>query len=569
MNDSNLALIYNTRPTQTEVPDTLKEREDLRQLVIDYIQNNKLCAPLGLNELKHHATELLKLNGWSPQYVDFAAVLINNALWRETVAAIPYNKRLLLMPQCLRSAEKCRAPIDEIGLLCEHCGSCIIHDFKRQAEDLGYAVLIAEGSPIVMTLIETGQIEAVVGVSCLSTLEKVFPYMEAGAVPGVAIPLLHDGCKNTAIDTEWLWEAVYEISDNPSIPRLDLKKERERVDAWFTQEALESLIETEGTQTEAIAMEWMALDGKRWRPFLTACTVSALTTDTKIPVQNIQRIAVAVECFHKASLIHDDIEDGDEIRYGQETLHAKYGIPVALNTGDLLIGWGYQLLSELDVHADLIAALINSASHAHRIMCLGQGEELVWSKNPRCLSSDQVLDIFRKKTSPAFDVALSLGAMLSGANDSELECLHQYSEAMGLAYQIRDDLEDYLVPGEDQHRLLERPSIIMALATEQAHGQSRHLLMRAWQEPDVRETEFDVIMALFKDLEIDKNAHVLMTQTKTRAIDTLTHLQNTALKGLLRRVISKIFGDFDLMGCCNDSQTRHDSDPDQGSTAAE
>ena len=304
-------------------------------------------------------------------------------------------------------------------------------------------------------------------------------------------------------------------------------------------------------------------------PFSTACTVSALTTDTKIPVQNIQRIAVAVDCFHKASLIHDDIEDGDEIRYGQETLHAKYGIPVALNTGDLLIGWGYQLLSELDVHADLIAALINSASHAHRIMCLGQGEELVWSKNPRCLSSDQVLDIFRKKTSPAFDVALSLGAMLSGANDSELECLHQYSEAMGVAYQIRDDLEDYLVPGEDRHRLLERPSIIMALATEQAHGQSRHLLMRAWQEPDVRETEFDVIMALFKDLEIDKNAHVLMTQTKTRAIDTLTHLQNTALKGLLRRVISKIFGDFDLMGCCNDSQTRHDSDPDQGSTAAE
>ena len=45
MNDSNLALIYNTRPPQTEVPDTLKEREDLRQLVIDYIQNNKLCGP--------------------------------------------------------------------------------------------------------------------------------------------------------------------------------------------------------------------------------------------------------------------------------------------------------------------------------------------------------------------------------------------------------------------------------------------------------------------------------------------------------------------------------------------
>ncbi len=569
MSDSNLALIYNTRPTQTEVPGTLKEREDLRQIVIDYVKSNKLCAPIGLNELKKHASEVLSQNLWSPQYADFAAVLINNALWRDTVAAIPFNKRLLLMPQCLRSAEKCNAQIDEIGLLCEHCGSCIIHDFQRQAEELGYAVLIAEGSPIVMTLIETGQVEAVVGVSCLSTLEKVFPYMEAGAVPGTAIPLLYDGCKNTAIDTDWLWEAVYEISDNPSIPRLDFKKERERVDEWFTEKALKSLINTEGTQTENIAMEWMALDGKRWRPFLTACTVSAMAPDHKIPEHNIQRVAAAVECFHKASLIHDDIEDGDEKRYGQETLHAKYGIPVALNAGDLLIGWGYQLLSELDVSADLRTSLINSAAHAHRIMCLGQGEELVWSKSPRSLSSDQVLEIFRRKTSPAFDVALSLGAMLAGAKESELSCLLQYSEAMGVAYQIRDDLEDYLVPGEDRRRLLERPSIIMALAAEQAHGQSRHLLLRAWQEPDVRESEFNRIMDIFQDLEIDKNARTLMGQIKTRAIDTLTQLQNPALKGLLRRVISKIFGDFDLMGCCNDSQTRHDSGPGQSPETAE
>jgi hypothetical protein len=166
------------------------------------------------------------------------------------------------MPQCLRSQKDCRAQIDEIGLLCEHCGSCIIHDFKRQAEGLGYAVLIAEGSPIVMNLIETGQVEAVIGVSCLSTLEKVFPYMEAGAVPGIAIPLLYDGCKNTAIDTDWLWEALYEISDNPSIPRLDLKKEYSRVDAWFHREALEALIKPEGTQTEKLTIEWMAQDGK-------------------------------------------------------------------------------------------------------------------------------------------------------------------------------------------------------------------------------------------------------------------------------------------------------------------
>jgi geranylgeranyl pyrophosphate synthase len=169
------------------------------------------------------------------------------------------------------------------------------------------------------------------------------------------------------------------------------------------------LIKPEGTQTEALAIEWMALKGKRWRPFLAACAISALDPHRKIPESNIQKLAVAVECFHKASLIHDDIEDDDKIRYGKKTLHAEYGVPVALNAGDLLIGWGYQLLSELDTCADLRSALINIAAHAHRVMCLGQGEELVWSRNPGCLSSGQVLEIFRKKTSPAFDVALTLG----------------------------------------------------------------------------------------------------------------------------------------------------------------
>jgi hypothetical protein len=60
MTNSGLALIYNTRPTQREVPDTMEEREELRQIVAAYVQNNRLCAPIGINELKHHATAVLR-----------------------------------------------------------------------------------------------------------------------------------------------------------------------------------------------------------------------------------------------------------------------------------------------------------------------------------------------------------------------------------------------------------------------------------------------------------------------------------------------------------------------------
>jgi len=139
---------------------------------------------------------------------------------------------------------------------------------------------------------------------------------------------------------------------------------------------------------------------------------------------------------------------------------------------------------------------------------------------------------------------------------------------MGVAYQIRDDLEDYLLPHEKRRRLLDNPSILMALATEQAKEEARQLLLRAWQEPGVREREFDHIMEIFSDLNIDQCARALMDSTKARAIESLAQLNNPALKGLLRRVISKIFGDFDLMGCCNDTQTGDDTGPGQGASAA-
>ena len=59
----------------------------------------------------------------------------------------------------------------------------------------------------------------------------------------------------------------------------------------------------------------------------------------------VRRTAMSIESFHKASLVHDDIQDGDEFRYGQPTLHNQHGVPTAINVGDYLIGMGYRLIS--------------------------------------------------------------------------------------------------------------------------------------------------------------------------------------------------------------------------------
>ena len=64
-------------------------------------------------------------------------------MWRDALAGIPYERRLLLMPKCLRVESKCPAPFDEFGLLCKKCGLCSIQDLQEEAERLGYAVLVA------------------------------------------------------------------------------------------------------------------------------------------------------------------------------------------------------------------------------------------------------------------------------------------------------------------------------------------------------------------------------------------------------------------------------------------
>src|SRR5439155_23877814 len=196
------------------------------------------------------------------------------------------------------------------------------------------------GSAIVMSMIQTGKIEAIVGVSCLSVLERAFPYMEAAAIPGVAVPLLQDDCIDTTVDLDWIWDYIHLTSDDQT-RRLDLSALREEVDFWFSPASLELIMGNAEGETERIARAWLARAGKRWRPFLTVAAFQALRGDTSPPLpEDIRKLAVAVECFHKASLIHDDIEHNNALRYGEKTLHEEHSLPDALHMRELHLGQG-------------------------------------------------------------------------------------------------------------------------------------------------------------------------------------------------------------------------------------
>ncbi len=552
MHTNTAAAVRPLRPPQDNIPQTKQQRNRLLQIITDYVEQKKPVGPLSLAELQMHSEKILEMANVNAKYRNFVAVLVNNQVWRQTVAGIPFEKRLLLLPKCLRNQDECPASFDELGLVCEHCGQCIIGELKSQAEQLGYAVLIAEGSPVVTSLIETGKVEAVVGVSCLSVLQQVFPYMEAGAVPGIAIPLLQDGCANTSADIDWVWDAIYQSTDDPTC-RLNLEALRSQVDNWFSRESLESLLAPAKSQTEKIALEWMAKAGKRWRPFLTACAYQALVENQQGSLPDeVRRAAVAVECFHKASLIHDDIEDGDTLRYGEKTLHTQYGVPIALNVGDFLLGEGYRLLVELNVPDDSRMKILVAAVQGHRNLCLGQGNELSWMWQPRPLSVAEVIDIFGKKTSPAFKVALRVGAQLSGYGDGLDAVLEQYSKSLGIAYQIRDDIEDFRSENIANTLNQMRPSLLLAMAYEQTKGAEKKLLESIWNKSIKPDSVESTLKNIFTLLRIERSAWKLMEDYKSQAISLLTNLKNANLKGLLRRVISKIFDDFEVMGCCDD-----------------
>lgn len=542
------------RPPQESVPQSKEQREQVRTLAQRYVAREKLVIPLSFDELKTHADKLIALTGLDSKYRDYVAVVVNSEANREALASVPYDRRLLLLPKCLRVEDRCPAPFDEFGLLCKQCGLCTIQDLQNEAERLGYAVLTAEGSALVMAIIQTGKIDAILGVSCLSVLERAFPYMESAAIPGVAIPLLNDDCKDTGVDIEWVWEYIHLSSEDRTF-RMDLDAVREEVDTWFAPDVLTELMGPAESETERIGRGWLAKSGKRWRPFLAACAWKALQDDPESPFPtDLKKLAIAVECFHKASLIHDDIEDGDDLRYGEATVHAEHGVPVALNVGDLLLGEGYRLIAETEAPPAVRALMVKIAADGHRALCLGQGAELTWTNNPRPLAPVEVADIHRRKTAPAFEVALRLGAAYAGADSKLHKTLTEYSEALGIAYQIRDDIDD-LVSGDGDDVTAARPAFPLAVAFERAKGEDRDLLEAVWKRTAGLEAAQQA-KELIGDLGATDRSRQMMESYKEQAVRTLTEVQNPSLKGLLRRVVSKIFG-VEVKGWCSEFEARN------------
>ena len=175
------------------VPPTRELRDQLRQTCARVAARLDKSRPLTKDEMESVVRAALVEAGQPEGYVGWMMVVLASEFWRDQVAAVPPSRRLFLLPHCLKHAEGCPADYDEFGLECKKCGACSIADFRGLADEMGYKVLVAEGSPIVLKIIVSGYVDAIVGVACLNVLEKAIDKILLASVEQAAYDLVRDG----------------------------------------------------------------------------------------------------------------------------------------------------------------------------------------------------------------------------------------------------------------------------------------------------------------------------------------------------------------------------------------
>lgn len=544
------------------VPETLELRERVKLAAEQYAVSLDRARAFTRDELEHHGRELLNQLQLPEKYLGFSMVMVGNYFWKQQFLAIPFNRRMLLLPHCLKHAEGCPAEYTQFGLDCERCGACSIADYKVRAEQLGYKVLVAEGSPVVLKIIVSGYIDGILGVACLNVLEKAIDKVLIAGVPSYAVPLHSGDCLNTTLDQAWVWEVLDRYEPLPQKPTASYVPLMRAAAQVFEQD-IERLLPRQRTKpgqsgsqalafTERVAYDWLANGGKRFRPFMTIAAwyaaagrpmLSSGDQTPQIP-DEVARVAMAIEAFHKASLVHDDIQDDDQYRYGRQTLHRQHGAGQAINIGDYLIGLGYRLIHGAR-DRDSAAALdvLNSMSTAHLRLCDGQGAEMAFQQAPDWnLSPLDALQIYALKTSPAFEAALYSGLRLADHPLARTELVSQFCRHVGIAFQVLNDLKDWqgdtdnkLVAGQDAAAL--RPTVLLALALKDGNEAQRselQAILTGQQDCGGPEARIRRLREIFEACEVFDKAEMLVERLRAKADALLEEITDVPIRDLLR-----------------------------------
>jgi farnesyl diphosphate synthase len=251
------------------------------------------------------------------------------------------------------------------------------------------------------------------------------------------------------------------------------------------ERALERFVPDSAPAGLGSAMRYGVLDGgKRLRPLLVLAAAHAVSGQADAAL----RAAVAVELIHAYSLVHDDMPcmDNDVLRRGKPTVHVRYGQAQAMLAGDAMQALAFEVLTPdqgvaPELQARLVSLLARAAGHAG--MAGGQAIDLASVGQP--LSEAALRDMHERKTGALLKASVLMGAACGSCNGSQWQALADYGAALGLAFQVVDDILDVTqasetlgkTAGKDQEQ--NKPTYVTALGLQEARRYADDLCSKA------------------------------------------------------------------------------------------
>jgi geranylgeranyl pyrophosphate synthase len=226
----------------------------------------------------------------------------------------------------------------------------------------------------------------------------------------------------------------------------------------------------------------VANGGKRLRAALVYATVQSLHT-TATP-EDIDKIAVAIECIHAYSLVHDDLPamDDDKLRRGKPTCHIAYDEATAILVGDGLQAYAFELLSLADSVPPLVRIqMVTLLAQAAGNMGMVGGQMIDLESENRQISAEVLEQMHKLKTGALIRASVGLGALAAHADKPTLAMLDHFAQCIGLAFQVQDDIldieSDTTVLGKTQgaDQKLNKPTYPALLGMAQAKNKAAEL----------------------------------------------------------------------------------------------
>ena len=308
---------------------------------------------------------------------------------------------------------------------------------------------------------------------------------------------------------------------------------------------LEQLLPADGPLhlTEPIRYHLNA-GGKRLRPALCLLTCEALGGDSEQALP----FAAAVELLHNMLLLHDDIEDGDEMRRDQPTVWKRYGVPNAINVGDYLLGRAFRAVTLSPVEADLRTRLLEVFLDTYERTVEGQALDINARSDPR-FDTERYLHMAELKTGHYLVLGMVGGALIADAPEMTVQCLRRLGENMGPAFQIRDDLLDLTASkgrgGMKASDIREgKASILYAHALAHSMPDEERRLLEIMRKPREQTGEEDIAWVLSLYARCGSPAFALETADRLieqalKAIEYLPIEQQSPLRALVTYMVER------------------------------